>query len=78
MSSNRLGVTEIEIDLDLGDVKPIRVHPYRWSPAKVQAGRELVQEFIDDGIVRPITSEWGAPALLVAPRWAISASQCPR
>ena len=31
----------------------------------MQAGRELVQEFLDDGIVRPITSEWGAPALLV-------------
>ena len=27
--------------------------------------RVPVQEFIEDGIVRPITSEWGAPALLV-------------
>ena len=35
------------------------------SLAMVQAGRALVQEFIEDGIVRPITSEWGAPALLV-------------
>ena len=58
-------IAGVEIDLDLGGVKPIRAHPYRWSPTKVQAGRELVQEFIDDGIVRPITSEWGAPALLV-------------
>ena len=58
-------IAGVEIDLDLGGVKPIRAHPYRWSPAKVQAGRELVQEFLDDGIVRPITSEWGAPALLV-------------
>ena len=31
----------------------------------MQAGRELVQEFLGDGTVRPITSEWGAPALLV-------------
>ena len=58
-------IAGVEIDLDLSDVKPIRAHPYRWSPVKVQAGRALVQEFIDDGIVRPITSEWGAPALLV-------------
>ena len=58
-------IAGVEIDLDLGDAKPIRAHPYRWSPAKVQAGRELVQEFLDDGIVRPITSEWGAPVLLV-------------
>ena len=55
----------VEIDLDLSDVKPIRAHPYKWSPAKVQAGREVVKEFLDDGIVRPITSEWGAPALIV-------------
>ena len=58
-------IAGVEIDLDLSDVKPIRAHPYRWSPVKVQAGRALVQEFIEDGIVRPITSEWGAPALLV-------------
>ena len=57
-------ITGVEIDLDLGGAKPIRAHPYRWSLAKVQAGRELVQEFLDDGIVRPITPEWGAPALL--------------
>ena len=27
----------------------------------MQAGRKLVQESLDGGIVRPITSEWGAP-----------------
>ena len=58
-------IAGVEIDLDLGGVKPFRAHPYRWSPTKVQAGRELAQEFLDGGIVRPITSEWGAPALLV-------------
>ena len=59
-------IAGVEIDLDFGDAKPTRAHPYRWwSPAKVQAGRELVQELFDDGTVRPITSEWGAPALLV-------------
>ena len=34
-------IAGVEIDLDLGDAKPIRAHPYRWSPAKVQAGREI-------------------------------------
>ena len=58
-------IAGVEIHLDLGDVKPMRAHPYRWIPAKVQAGRELAQEFLADGTVRPITSEWGAPALLV-------------
>ena len=35
------------------------------QPAKVQAGRQIVKEFLDDDILRPITSEWGAPALIV-------------
>jgi len=59
-------IAGVEIDLDLSDAKPTRAHPYRWSPAKVKAGRELVAEFLEDGIIRPITSEWGAPALIVA------------
>ena len=55
----------VELDLDLSDMKPIRAHPYRWSPAKVAAGKQLIQEFIQEGILQPITSEWAAPALLV-------------
>ena len=55
----------VEVDLDLSGVKPIRAHPYRWSPAKVAAGRKLIQEFVEEGIMEPITSEWGAPALVV-------------
>ena len=58
-------IAGVEIDLDLSGVKPIRAHPYRWSPAKVAAGKQLIQEFVDDGILRPITSEWASPALLV-------------
>ena len=55
----------VEIDLDLGDVKPIRFQPYRLSPVKVAAIKELVAEFVAEGIVAPVTSEWGFPALLV-------------
>ena len=58
-------VAGVEIDLDLSDVKPLRAHPYRWSPAKVEAGRKLIQEFVEEGIMRPITSDWASPALLV-------------
>ena len=27
-------IAGVGIDLDLGNVKPIRAHPYRWSPTK--------------------------------------------
>ena len=55
----------VEVDLDLSDVKPIRFSPYKVSPVKVAAMKALVSEFIADGIVEPVTSEWGFPALLV-------------
>ena len=58
-------IVGVEIDLNLDNVKPLRAHPYRWSPAKVAAGKKLIQEFMDDGILKPITSEWASPALLV-------------
>ena len=55
----------VEVDLDLSGVKPIRFSPYKLSPVKVAAMKTLVAEFIADGIVEPVTSEWGFPALLV-------------
>ena len=58
-------VKGVKIDLDLGDLKPIRFAPYRLSPTKVAAMRKLVEEFIEEGIVSEVTSEWGFPALLV-------------
>ena len=58
-------ISGVEVDLDLSGVKPIRAHPYRWSPAKVEAGRKLIAEFIEDGILKPVTSEWASPALIV-------------
>ena len=56
----------VEVDIDLSDVKPTRFPPYKLSPVKVAAMKELVAEFIADGIVEPVTSEWAFPALLVA------------
>ena len=55
----------VEIDVDLSEVKPIRMAPYRWSPVKVAAGRKIIEEFVKEGIMGPISSEWAWPALLV-------------
>ena len=46
-------------------LKPVRMAPYRWSPAKVEAGKKLIEGFIQDGIMGPISSEWAWPGLLV-------------
>ena len=59
------GIKGVEIDVDLSKVKPKRVAPYRWSPAKVEAGKKIIEGFVRDGIMGPISSEWAWPALLV-------------
>ena len=55
----------VEIDLDLDHVKPIRLPPHRLSPAKTEIAKALVQEFVDDGLLKPVTSEWGFPIVIV-------------
>ena len=55
----------VELDLDLSGVKPIRLQPYRWSPVKMEGGRKLLDDFLEQGLIEPATSAWGAPALLV-------------
>ena len=54
-----------EINVDLTGVKkPHRTQPYRWSPAKVAAGKLLIEGFVKDGIMSPISSEWAWPGIL--------------
>ena len=55
----------VEIDVDLSDVKPRRVPPFRWSPVKIAAGRKIIEGFVKEGIMGPISSEWAWPGLLV-------------
>ena len=39
----------VEINADSTGVKPYRTQPYRWSPAKVAAGKLLIEGFVKDG-----------------------------
>ena len=34
-------------------------------PAKTEIAKALVQEFIDDGLLKPVTSEWGFSIVIV-------------
>ena len=55
----------VEISVDLSGAKPHRTQPYCWSPAKVAAGKKLIESFVQDGIMSPISSEWAWPGILV-------------
>jgi hypothetical protein len=54
---------EIEFSVDLlPGSGPISKAPYRMAPAEL---KELLQELLDKGFIRPSVSPWGAPVLFV-------------
>nr|GEW98395.1 putative reverse transcriptase domain-containing protein [Tanacetum cinerariifolium] len=55
---------EFQIDLTPG-AAPIARAPYRLAPLEMQELSNPLQELIDRGFIRPITSPWGAPVLFV-------------
>ena len=54
-----------EYHIELIDNTPVRRPPYRLSPPKVHVLREKVQEMLDQGIIRPSTSNYSSPIFLV-------------
>nr|GFB32973.1 transposon Ty3-G Gag-Pol polyprotein [Tanacetum cinerariifolium] len=55
---------EFQIDLVPG-AAPVARAPYRLAPAEMQELSTQLQELSDKGFIRPSSSPWGAPVLLV-------------
>jgi len=53
-------------DIELSDTTPVRPPPYRCAPPKLQIFREVVNELLEQGVVRPSKSKYACPAFLVA------------
>lgn len=57
---------EIEFTIDvMPGIQPISKAPYRMSIAEMKELKEQLQDLLDKGFIRPSTSPWGAPVLLV-------------
>ena len=52
-------------DVDVGDASPIKQHPYRLNPLKLEAMRKEIKYMLDNDIIEPSNSEWSSPCLLV-------------
>ncbi|GJT84436.1 putative reverse transcriptase domain-containing protein [Tanacetum coccineum] len=55
---------EFQIDLTHG-AAPVARAPYRLAPSEMKEFSEQLQELSDKGFIRPSSSLWGAPVLLV-------------
>ena len=52
-------------DVDVGNARPIKQHPYRLNPTKLAILRKEVDYMLQHGIVEPSESEWSSPCVLV-------------
>ena len=52
-------------DVDVGNSTPIKQHPYRANPIKLEQIRNEVQYMLRNGIIEPSNSNWSSPCLLV-------------
>ncbi|GJY67098.1 hypothetical protein Tco_0469336, partial [Tanacetum coccineum] len=59
-------VYEVEFQIDLmPGAAPVARAPYRLAPSEIQELSDQLQELADIGFIRPSTSPWGAPILIV-------------
>ena len=56
----------IKHDVDVGDVRPIKQHPYRVNPVKDAAMAKEVDYLLKHDIIEPSSSSWSSPCILVA------------
>ena len=57
---------EVEFTIDLiPGIEPISIPPYRMSSAELRELKAQLEELLSKGFIRPSTSSWGAPILLV-------------
>jgi len=52
-------------DIELTDLTPVRSQPYRCAPPKLQIFKLIVNELLEQGVIRPTKSQYASPAFLV-------------
>ena len=52
-------------DVDVGDAKPVKQHPYRMNPEKLCYLQKEVQYLLDNDFIEPSKSAWSSPCILV-------------
>ena len=56
---------QIYNDVNIVGSKPIKQHPYRINPMKLQYLREEIQYLLDNDFIEPSQSDWSSLCILV-------------
>ena len=51
-------------NVDVGDAKPIKQHPYRSNPVKQEILKEEIQYLLENDFIEPAKSEWSSSCIL--------------
>ncbi len=57
--------TVLSHDIDVGDSKPVKQHPYRVNPKKREVMKSEVTYLVKHGLATPSQSPWSSPCILV-------------
>ena len=52
-------------DVDVGDATPVKQHPYRVNPEKLEVLRSEIKYMLDNDIIEPSSSNWSSPCVLI-------------
>ena len=52
-------------DVDVGNARPIKQHPYWVNPIRLEKLRQEVQYMLDKDIIEPSQNSWASPCVLV-------------
>ena len=64
--SDSPGLTQMTChDVDVGDSRPVKQHPYRVNPRKKEIIDREIEYMVEKQIIEPSQSEWSTPILLV-------------
>jgi hypothetical protein len=67
--SEELGAAKcVPYEIELSDHIPVRSPPYRCAPPKLSIFREMIDDLLKKGVVRPSKSLYASPAFLVPKR----------
>ncbi|XP_059805417.1 uncharacterized protein LOC132380544 [Hypanus sabinus] len=52
-------------DVDVGDAKPIKQHPYRMNMEKCELAEKEIEYMLENNIIRHSNSNWSSPCVMV-------------